>query len=853
MRLPNAACGQRLKWRDSDRIVTPNAICDGVAPFSITQQEATVTSTQLSGRTLAGGNLKVLRYRLDDLGWFQFESLVQSLLKAELGLGVESWGGPGDQGRDSYFDGALRYPAKNKEDGPFLFQIKFVQAANAAGARPTGSLLKAVRSECRRIRSRTSSGFWRVPRHYILVTNAPLTAALRTTIRDTLVSGSEAMHVHVLGGADVCDMLDRQPSLRQAFPQILSIRDLNHLLSHAVNKDVLERSRLACRSAADLVPIFIPTSAYRRAWRVLQRHHFAVLEGPPEMGKTAIAWMICLIQVLKEWDAIVCDRPQHFLRAIEHDRHQIFIADDAFGRTEYDPSRGTYWEHDLDRVLQAVDRQHWLIWTSRKHILERALRRLDLQGRAERFPNPGSVLVDAGQLGTEEKALILYRHAKYAHLRRSDVAIVKENAPLIVNHGSFTPERIRRFVIERLPALGDALRRGDRAAIREEVAEAISNPTIRMRKAFAALPESHKWVLISMLECESWPQESEVELTYRAHGPDSVRINFGDVVEELVESFVKRRKSRTSYILEWVHPSYRDLVIEELSKDAALRERFLSTCSIAGLKLAISQVGGAAGTRRFPLMVGEEAWKTLKERAAVLIKDATVEAGCEVLTAISDAIESTEDEESKAGMLALLATSCDVARETWDAERRVLSGPEVVAYGSASARLVELPRMPQIATSWDDGEARLQGVLDREVGEVLEAGQLMDWIELVDAVRRTEPRFVEKRGFPEQYGEEIDAVLEEMEEEWRTVDDEGEEYVLRSEADRLESMATVAEGLAKFPGEHVTLAIDLKNRLRNKVVDLREKAAEMEEPEEDYDNERGRVIGFNIEALFSDL
>ena len=34
-------------------IVTPNAICDGVAPFSNTQQEAAVTSTQLSGRTLA--------------------------------------------------------------------------------------------------------------------------------------------------------------------------------------------------------------------------------------------------------------------------------------------------------------------------------------------------------------------------------------------------------------------------------------------------------------------------------------------------------------------------------------------------------------------------------------------------------------------------------------------------------------------------------------------------------------------------------------------------------------------------------------------------------------------------------
>jgi hypothetical protein len=32
----------------------------------------------------------MIRYKLDDLGWYQFEALMQSLLKAELGLGVES-------------------------------------------------------------------------------------------------------------------------------------------------------------------------------------------------------------------------------------------------------------------------------------------------------------------------------------------------------------------------------------------------------------------------------------------------------------------------------------------------------------------------------------------------------------------------------------------------------------------------------------------------------------------------------------------------------------------------------------------------------------------------------------------
>jgi hypothetical protein len=78
----------------------------------------------------------MIRYRLDDLGWYQFEWLIQTLLKAELGLGVESWGGHRDHGRDVFTASRLSFPDKNSlSDGPFIFQVKFVENANAAGLR----------------------------------------------------------------------------------------------------------------------------------------------------------------------------------------------------------------------------------------------------------------------------------------------------------------------------------------------------------------------------------------------------------------------------------------------------------------------------------------------------------------------------------------------------------------------------------------------------------------------------------------------------------------------------------------------------------------------------------------------
>ena len=120
----------------------------------------------------------MIRYRLDDLGWFQFEWLCQSLLKATLGLSVEAWDGHSDLGRDLYHSGALKLETSGSAiAGPIVFQAKFVEEANAAGAKPFEKLNQAARAEIARIRDRISQRSWEKPGAYILLTNAPLTDA----------------------------------------------------------------------------------------------------------------------------------------------------------------------------------------------------------------------------------------------------------------------------------------------------------------------------------------------------------------------------------------------------------------------------------------------------------------------------------------------------------------------------------------------------------------------------------------------------------------------------------------------------------------------------------------------------
>ena len=361
----------------------------------------------------------------------QFEWLIQAALKAELGLGVESWSSSrGDYGRDAYFDGELMFPARIPTHGPFMFQVKFVEQANAKGSRPMPALLSGVRKEVARIKARCAGAQarWEKPAHYALLSNTPLEADDRLTIKDKLAEALPDTTVTCLGASDVCDILDAHPQLRRSFPQLLSLRDLDIVLKEAVSHELLERSRAAVDASKDIVRTFVPTGAYERTWQVLRLHQFAVLYGPPEMGKTAIAWMIALAQLSQGWEAFLCQSPDDFFRMYEESRRQVFVADDAFGRTEYDPASTTLWEKDLRYIIPRLDQNHWLVLTSRRHLLERARQQMDLQAAAARFPSPGAVLIDTERLTTVEKALILYRHTREAAGASESRNVVRENA-----------------------------------------------------------------------------------------------------------------------------------------------------------------------------------------------------------------------------------------------------------------------------------------------------------------------------------------------------------------------------------------------------------------------------------------
>ena len=165
---------------------------------------------------------------------------------------------------------------------------------------------------------------------------------------------------------------------------------------------------------------------------------------------------------------------------------------------------------------------------------------MHLQGRAEKFPDPGEMIVDAASLTPNERALILYRHAKSAKLESEAKSIVKRFAREIISNENFTPERAKRFVQETLPTLTQtqASQKQIQAAIKRE----IEHPTVSMEKSFDALSPEHQQVLVAMLDVsEHLVSTSELSNVVRRHS--NKQLDITQLISELGSHFLRSKRS----------------------------------------------------------------------------------------------------------------------------------------------------------------------------------------------------------------------------------------------------------------------------------------------------------------------
>ncbi|NOU08425.1 MAG: hypothetical protein HOO98_00185, partial [Nitrospira sp.] len=159
--------------------------------------------------------------------------------------------------------------------------------------------------------------------------------------------------------------------------------------------------------------------------------------------------------------------------------------------------------------------------------------------------------------------------------------------------------------------------------------------------------------------------------------------------------------------IDWIHPSCRDLVIEELATQADLRNKFIASMSLQGIKLAISDSGGATGDRQFPLMNHPSTWQVFEKRCFELANSKSSGEVTDLLTALTSAVTNASDPARKDSLCKVIAAVCATVAERWNKESAVLQADHLLAYSDASIIVRPFPPMPNLEKSW---EAHLEAV-----------------------------------------------------------------------------------------------------------------------------------------------
>ena len=368
-------------------------------------------------------------FNLRSLGWTSFQDLCGTVLGVVLGQTVQQFRPTRDAGRDLAFEGTWKPIGGEALSGRFVVQCKhkadkpFYLSDLAKDLPKATSLVRAGRCET-----------------YLLMTNAPMTAATAGDIEDAL-RACGVVHPFVVGG----DLLDRYiretPRLRAMVPRLYGLGDLTQVL----DQRRYDQAIALLSSMRDEISKFVGTEPYRKAVEAQMQHGFVLLLGAPASGKSMIASALAAASI-DMWGCrpIRAETPESFLASWNpNEPDQFFWFDDAFGATQYRQRRADEWNVVLPQLRAAIARGARFVMTSRDYIWADA--RDDLKLSTFVPLETGQVVIDVHDLTSDNKRHILYNHLKYGQQPKPFRAAVKPFLERVVSVTTFLPEVARRL------------------------------------------------------------------------------------------------------------------------------------------------------------------------------------------------------------------------------------------------------------------------------------------------------------------------------------------------------------------------------------------------------------------------
>jgi len=379
-------------------------------------------------------------YNLANLSPYDFELVTRDLLRASENLQLRSFAPGRDRGID------LRGWQAGHPSRSVIVQCKHMLSS------PYPKLRSAVKLEKQKLDKLKQK-----PNRYMLATTKPLTNDNMEELCQILKPYCRSTNDILDGGSIDSLLAQHEDVVRKHYKLWVTSTPV---LQRVLNAGIYNRSESYLEGLLSRSRTFVQPRAFVDAQRILKEYHSCIISGPPGVGKTTLADMLCLEYLASGFELIVVS--EDILEAdniYSQQRRQVFIYDDFLGRTDLREKLG---KNEDNRIIEFIRRiskssNHRFILTTREYILRAARMRYDRLDTGD--IDPLKCVLEIENYTELQKGLILYQHLAFSNdLRQSDIEDLVRNQRYltIVRHPNYTPRHIT-------DALADIARRSKTA------------------------------------------------------------------------------------------------------------------------------------------------------------------------------------------------------------------------------------------------------------------------------------------------------------------------------------------------------------------------------------------------------
>jgi DNA polymerase III delta prime subunit len=280
------------------------------------------------------------------------------------------------------------------------------------------------------------------PTRYIIATTVGMTPQSKEKLYEAFKPYLRSTE-DILGVDEIASILSDNPEITKKHVR-LWLNDAT-ILEASLNRNILWRSQHLADEVRETLRTYVASRNLQQAMHVVEKNHVCILAGPPGVGKSTLAQVLCAYYASQSFELIeVSENIEDVFRTWEDNARQVFIYDDFLGQSSLQEKLH---KNEDSRLLSAITRirrdpNKRLICTTRTYILNQARQRYERLDRADLEPFTFTVNLEG--FTREEKARMLYSHVFWSNWPQSakeDFAQPDSYRP-ILRHANFNPRAI---------------------------------------------------------------------------------------------------------------------------------------------------------------------------------------------------------------------------------------------------------------------------------------------------------------------------------------------------------------------------------------------------------------------------